>query len=260
MQPKRPLRWIIPVAYVLSLDSFLLLILFSSAFNLDGAGALESTLTALTITGGILLVANIVQCIVLHATNAPYRRTFSRRVMLLMKIGLIPFFLLGGLVMSFLMLLSIHPVLAFVGWMSLPLAGAIGWAAMMSGSAWAIAYALGLYRDRLMSAGECVAHVLLQLFFFADVIDAIVLFVRGRKKEARFWQGAPAQGGFAPSQGALAPEYGTFPQGASEPGGAPFSQGPSIPGDAAYRQGAPLPGGNGPQQVPPPPGQTPFSR
>lgn len=200
MKQKHPMRWIIPIAYVLALAGFLVLLLVPADANLKDSGAVDGVLGTLTAAGAILLLANIVECVVLHASSAPYRRTFSRRAMLLMKLGLIPFFCFGGLMMGVLLLLSIHPVLAVAGWMGALFAAAIGWMVMMSGSVWAIAYAVGLYRDGLMSGGECVVHVLLQFFFVADVIDGIVLFFRGRKKEARYWQSVSGPNGHHASQ------------------------------------------------------------
>ncbi len=39
--------------------------------------------------------------------------------------------------------------------------------------------------SRRISTGECAAHIALQTFFFADVVDALVLFFRGRALERR---------------------------------------------------------------------------
>lgn len=188
MNTRHPWRWIIPVAYILVLDSFLALALLSPVIDPESTGMYGAVLGPLSIAAAVLFAATLTECIVLHATNAPCRRTFARRVMLLTKIGLLPFFILGELVMAALMILSIHPVLAVTGWIAIPFATAIGWAAMMGGSIWAMSYALGLYRDGLISGGECTVHVVLQVFFFADVVDAIILFVRGRKKELQLWQ------------------------------------------------------------------------
>lgn len=39
--------------------------------------------------------------------------------------------------------------------------------------------------SRRISTGECAAHIVLQTFFFADVVDALVLFFLGRALERR---------------------------------------------------------------------------
>lgn len=186
----RPLRWIVPVAYAVSANLLFAIPLAAGSGDADGSGPLGWVETASFVALCILFVANILECAIITARDVPGLRAFSRRTMLMMKLGLIPFFLFGGLIMLFLMVLSIHPVLAVAGWISLPIAAAFGWLIMMGGSAWAITYALELRRAGFISTGECAAHVVLQLFFFADVVDAVVLFARGRKRERLFTGGA----------------------------------------------------------------------
>lgn len=186
----RPLRWIVPVAYAVSANLLFAIPLAAGSGDANGSGPLGWAETASFVALCVLFVANILECAIITARDAPGLRAFSRRTMLMMKLGLIPFFLFGGLIMLFLMVLSIHPVLAVAGWISLPIAAAFGWLIMMGGSAWAITYALELRRAGFISAGECAAHVVLQLFFFADVVDAVVLFARGRKRERLFTGGA----------------------------------------------------------------------
>ena len=217
---RHPLRWIAPIAYVASLDGFLVLAGLASTFDPDSTGMFDAGFAVLSFCALAAFVASVGQCIVLYARKADDRLAFSRRAMLLAKLGLIPFFCLGGLIMMFLLLLSLHPVLAVVGWVSVPIALTVGWITMMGGSLWAIAYAGGLRAERRISTGECVAHITLQLFFFADVVDAIVLFVRGRKREKGGMEPAGSGtpfGAAPPNQpGGFAPPY--------SPGAAPAAQ------------------------------------
>lgn len=182
---RHPLRWIIPIAYVLVMNGFVVLAVASMLFDTDIWGAFDPILNFLSLSALILMIANTVECIVIHARGAEGRRAFSRRVMLLLKLGLIPFFCLGACIIVVFTLLLIHPVLAAAGIITVPFALIIGWFVMMSGSLWAIAYVLGLRRDNLLYTSECVAHFILQLVFFLDVADTIGLFVRGRKLEAQ---------------------------------------------------------------------------
>lgn len=237
-QTRRPLRWIAPIAYVASLDGFLVLAVLSSTFDPDSTGMFDAGFAVLSFCVLAAFVASVVQCIVLYARKADSRLVFSRRAMLLAKLGLIPFFCMGGLIMMFLLLLSLHPVLAVVGWVSAPIAMTVGWITMMGGSLWAIAYAGGLRAEKRISTGECVAHIVLQLFFFADVVDAIVLFVRGRKREKGPAAAATPYGAAFPSQpGGFAPPY--------PPGTVPPAQAyqPTYPPTAPppYSQGTPAP-------------------
>lgn len=179
------LRWIIPVTYVLVMNGFVVLTVVSILFDTDIWGAYDPILSFLSLSALVLMIANAVECIVIHARGAEGRRAFSRRVMLLLKVGFIPFFCLGACIIVVFSLLLIHPVLAVAGIITVPFALIVGWLVMTSGSLWTIAYVLGLRRDNLLYTSECVAHFILQLVFFLDVADAIGLFVRGRKLEAQ---------------------------------------------------------------------------
>ncbi len=176
--------WIIPIAYVVATNACLIVPLFIlpgiSEANPDASGALTSGIFLL-LSG--CWVASLAQCIVMHVRRVPQRREFSRRAMLLMKLGLLPFFCMGGVLILLLALVSFHPILIMIGVMGIPLMLVTGWFAMLAGSVWAIAYAEGLHQDRTISTAECVIHTIAQLFFFLDAIDAIVLFVRGKKNQ-----------------------------------------------------------------------------
>lgn len=195
------LRWIVPVAYVAVADSLALPLV------VDGSGQLtDAVLPAQISCIAALLVANLVQCAVMHARKAPLRRAFSRRAMLLVKLGLVPFYCLGALLVAYSALIALHPVLFLAGMLLVPLLIACGWLAMMGGSAWAIAYAVGLCRDGRISVVECVVHVISQLVLVADVVSAVVLFARGRKLK----DGEGPRGGFdAMEEGAAAGQDGS---------------------------------------------------
>lgn len=182
---RHPLRWIAPAAYVTSINGILALAWLSVEIDPEGTGLFDLGFTALGLCALVAYIAGIVECVVLFARKAEGRLAFARRAMLLVKLGLIPFFCLGGLIMALLMLLSLHPVMAMLGWVSLPFALAVGWITLMGGSAYAIAYAAELRGSGRISTGECAAHIVLQAFFLADVVDALVLFFRGRALERR---------------------------------------------------------------------------
>lgn len=182
---RHPLRWIAPAAYVASINGILVLVWLSMEIDPEGTGLFDPGFTALGLCALVAYIVGVAECVALFARKAEGRLAFARRAMLLVRLGLIPFFCLGGLIMALLMLLSLHPVMAMLGWVSLPFAAATGWITLMGGSAYAIAYAAGLRGSGRISAGECAAHIVLQAFFFADVVDALVLFFRGRALERR---------------------------------------------------------------------------
>lgn len=182
---RHPLRWIAPAAYVASINGFLVLVGLSVELDPESTGMFDPGFTVLGLCAFAAYVAGIVECIVLFARKAEGRLAFARRAMLLVKLGLIPFFCLGGLIMALLLVLSLHPVMAMLGWVSLPFALATGWITLMGGSVYAIAYAAGLRGDGRISTGECAVHIIAQTMFFVDVADIIVLFFRGRALERR---------------------------------------------------------------------------
>ena len=186
MKKPNPLCWIVPIGYVVAL--------YGLAATLAAVGFVDDTkfeglIEVLVNTCGLLALgfffANIVLGIVLGVRGGAGRRAFLRKSMLLVKLGLIPFFLFGALVMLAMAAISVLPMFAMFGVMFLPLLAVLGWLIMAGGSSWSIAYAARMRRDGLISGSECALHIVLQLLFVADVADAIALFVRGRSLEQR---------------------------------------------------------------------------
>ena len=129
----------------------------------------------------IAQLASIVLGIVVAARrNADGLRT-TRAIMLMFKLGLVPFFILGGIAELVLFITGFHPILVGFGWVLAFLGGVLGWITMVSGSVWAIATAAKMRRLGRITTGELVAHVILQLIFVADFIDAIVLYISSKK-------------------------------------------------------------------------------
>lgn len=138
---------------------------------------------------GFLLIVPIFQalCIIFGIISAvtknPGALKTDRLIMLVVKLSLIPFFIGGGLTIAMFLIIGIHPVLAALGWGGALILGICGWLTVVSGSMWSIATAVQLRREGRISAGEMTVHIILQFFFVADVIDAIVLFVRSAPPE-----------------------------------------------------------------------------
>lgn len=183
-------RWIVPVLTVLATSGVLLLSILVPSPDESESGTL---LLFGTLFGGgfALAVANVVQAVVMAVRTRPAPLAFFRGAMLLLKLGLVPFYLIGGMVVLFAGLMSIHPVLAG----ALPLLTiaapltTFGWVVMACCSAWTFAYAVSAWRAGLLSAGACVALCVLSLFFVADVVCAVVLFAMGRTRERRAREG-----------------------------------------------------------------------
>lgn len=126
----------------------------------------------------ILEVACIVVGIIAARSNADDAVRTTRAIMLTVKLSLIPFFVVGGLAIFVFFIIGIHPILVALGWGGTAVMSVCGWITMVSGSIWSIATAVQLRRLGRITAGEMAAHIVLQFFFVADVVDAIVLFAR----------------------------------------------------------------------------------
>ena len=187
--------WIVAIAIVVLCNgSFGLLIGLGVAQESAGIAAhaaetlFEAVGPLLALVIPALLVASLVLGIAAAASKRPATIVETRRIMLLFKLGLIPFFAMGAVLEALFFLLGLHPVLPFIGWSMGIMLAAMGWLAMASGSIWAIATAVHLFRQRIISGGELAAHIVLQLMFVADVVDAIILFVRSRPASTHWRQ------------------------------------------------------------------------
>lgn len=174
-------RWIVPVLTVLVTTGSLVVLLAA-----PDDGDFGMALVALLFLGGPSLgIAAVVQAVAMSVRTSPGALPFFRRAMLLVKLGLVPLYLFGALLVLFAGLMAVHPVLAA----ALPLftiAGPLvtyGWVMVALCSAWTLAYAVGLWRAGGIGAGECAAYCVLSFFFVADVVCAVVLFARGRPRE-----------------------------------------------------------------------------
>ena len=126
----------------------------------------------------LLLVACLVFAIIAAVRKGPEIMRTSRAIMLTYKLGMIPFFFGGATLELACIALGFHPIMPGIGWIIGLMLAVAGWFAMLPGSVWAMATAIQLRRRGLISAGEMAAHIVLQLFFVVDVVDAIIIFAR----------------------------------------------------------------------------------
>ena len=148
-------------------------------FYSDGNEAISTLLEVLFFAGLALLFVLAIVALVLHNSPVRCNPVRERQVMLIVKLGLVPFFLLGGLLIFALMVI---PATALMS----PLLGAAGWLVMLLGSVWAICYALSLKKVGAISGGTATLFIIMQFFFVLDVIAAIIMFFMGRSYEKRF--------------------------------------------------------------------------
>lgn len=176
--------WTMAIAIVVLCDGFFLLcLLMTIAEELLGSGAspLNNAIVDIIfpLIGGLvplLLIANLVLGIVALRSEAGGTQSTVRAIMLFLKIGLVPFFACGAVLEAVLIVVGFFPLFPIAGWVAAVLIGCMGWTVMLSGSIWAIALAVRLFRTRSISGGMLALHIALQLIFVADVVDGIVLF------------------------------------------------------------------------------------
>lgn len=150
----------------------------AASYVYSGESASTLVFYAFLIIVPILEVACIVVGIIAARSKANGAVRTTRAIMLTVKLSLIPFFIGGGIMIFALFIIGIHPILIAFGWGGAAVLSICGWITMVSGSIWSIATAVQLRRLGRITSGEMAVHIVLQFFFVADVIDAIILFVK----------------------------------------------------------------------------------
>ena len=181
MHRNQAVYWIAPVATVVLLSVvFVLPILLDGRVNAD---VLETMMWGGFGFGFATAVVSAVEAIVMQVRagqNIFEVMALQRRIMLFMKLGLIPFFLYGGLLIAAMVLIAVIPGVILISMVAVPVMVALGWLVMMSGSVWVICYVANLRRFYIISAGRMTFHIVMQCCFVLDVIDAIALFSQGK--------------------------------------------------------------------------------
>lgn len=176
--------WIIAIATIVACYAPLLLLGAGSLTETSGNSILDAAInTSLTIVP-LLQIVNLILGIIVAVRKDSDALSTTRAIMLTYKIGLIPLFILGGIIEALCIIGGFHPVLVGFMWVVGFALGVAGWLAVMSGSIWTIATAVKAKRSALISSGECALYIVFSLFFVADVVASIVLFVRSRKSVA----------------------------------------------------------------------------
>lgn len=176
--------WIIAILTIVA--CYVPLVLFGIGAFAEGAidSSFESIInTSLAIVPALQIV-NLTLGIIVAARKDTDALSVARAIMLTFKLALIPFFLLGGAIEALCLIGGFHPILVgFMWFIGLGLA-VFGWFAVLPGSIWTIATAVKAKQSALISSGECALYIVLSLFFVADVVGSIVLFVRAGSHRA----------------------------------------------------------------------------
>lgn len=175
--------WIIAIATIVACYVPLLLLGIGGSAETASDSILDAAInTSLTIVP-LLQIVNLILGIIVVVRKDSDALSVTRAIMLTYKLGLIPFFILGGIIEVLCIIGGFHPILVGFMWVIGFGLAILGWLAVMSGSIWTIATAVKAKRSAFISSGECALYIVLSLFFVADVVGSIVLFVRSKRKK-----------------------------------------------------------------------------
>lgn len=102
------------------------------------------------------------------------------RTALKFKIAFLPFFILHFIYCFIIAMGSANPFLMWT-WIFIPIEIALAYIVLLSTSAYNISKIICLLRTKKISGGQCALHIILQLFFVADLIDNVILSIKERK-------------------------------------------------------------------------------
>ena len=126
----------------------------------------------------VAFAISAIAVVVAHNRKDKRNPATERRGMLIIKLGLIPFYIFGGMLCF---VLAILPATIFVSFFL----GIIGWFVMIPGSVWAVCYAFSLRKMGGIKNGTTILFIIMQLIMVLDVISAIVIAIVGYRYEKK---------------------------------------------------------------------------
>lgn len=173
--------WIIAIATIVACYVPLLLLGIGGSAETASDSILDAAINTLLMIVPLLQIINLILGIIVAVRKDSDALSVTRAIMLTYKLGLIPFFILGGIIEVLCIIGGFHPILVGFMWVIGFGLAILGWLAVMSGSIWTIATAVKAKRSTTITSGECALYIVLSLFFVADVVSSIVLFVRSKR-------------------------------------------------------------------------------
>lgn len=172
---KFPVIYLLAVLYVLSayLGPVALLVMPDS----DVASIITSWLFWLPV------ILGVVNFIVVLAAKSKMDRKQLLVCSMIIKYALIPFYLVGGLLIILCLLLTVTPIvfMVFVGPMMALILGIYGWVILLGAAPFSVAYIVRSYKGGFHSKALLIISAIMQFFFTMDVIFITVLAVKERK-------------------------------------------------------------------------------
>ena len=143
-------------------------------------GALGSNLPLIFLV--IPIVLAIVNLVIAIAMKETKRRYFLNAAQII-KYALIPFYVIGGIVIVLFILLMFTPVviMIFVSPVVIAVLSVMGWISMVGSAPLVIKYLVRSVKDGKNKKGFAIGMSVTQFFFGGDVIGTIICAVKDRK-------------------------------------------------------------------------------
>lgn len=172
---KFPVIYLLAILYVLS--AYLGPVALLAMPDSDAASIITSWLFWLPVLLGV------VNLIVVLAAKSKIERKQLLVCSMIIKYALIPFYLVGGLLIVLCLLLMVTPIvfMVFVGPMMALILGIYGWVILLGAAPFSMAYIVRSYKGGFHSKALLVISAIMQFFFTMDVIFITVLAVKERK-------------------------------------------------------------------------------
>lgn len=172
---KFPVIYLLAVLYVLS--AYLGPVALLAMPDSDAASIITSWLFWLPV------ILGVVNLIVVLAAKSKIERKQLLVCSMIIKYALIPFYLVGGLLIVLCLLLMVTPIvfMVFVGPMMALILGIYGWVILLGAAPFSLAYIVRSYKGGFHSKALLVISAIMQFFFTVDAIFITVLAVKERK-------------------------------------------------------------------------------
>ena len=166
---KFPVIYLLAILYALS--AYLGPVAFLIMSDADAADKVTSWLFWLPV------ILGVVNLIVVLAAKSKIERKQLLVCSMIIKYALVPFYLVGGLLIVLCLLLMVTPIvfMVFVGPVMALILGIYGWLILLAAAPFSVAYIVRSYKALL------VISAIMQFFFTMDVIFITVLAIRERK-------------------------------------------------------------------------------
>lgn len=134
--------WIIAIATIVACYVPLLLLGVGDLAEIASESILDAAISISLTIVPLLQIVNLILGIIVAVRKDSDALSVTRAIMLTYKLGLIPFFILGGIIEVLCIIGGFHPILVGFMWVIGFGLAILGWLAVMSGSIWTIATAV----------------------------------------------------------------------------------------------------------------------